>query len=213
MKIPLKIDSPTKLKKIGITFLSLFVLFCLIKLGIFFYFNFIVQYKTDNFKTLVEFKSDNIYGLYGKQVFIHKAFNSYLNEVDDLAKKYGIVLIVNHSYRTPNQTLVSTVVPPAKFSNHCAGLAIDFNIISEGKKYHSYDLKKNKRDKLPQNIQNFLRKIQLHKNLRWGGDFLKEDPVHIDFPINTVSKKKWKMYSDDCFVDYSKKIPKWMFWK
>lgn len=176
-------------------------------------YKYLIQYKTDNFKTLVEFKSSNIKGINGRQVFVHKEFKKYLKELNRYANQYELHMNITHSYRSKKQVLSNTIVRPAKLSNHQAGFAVDFNIVSKGIKYFSNDLKKKNHKKLPLNIQKFIMKLQLHPTLRWGGNFRTEDPVHIDIPLNLKNRRKFRKFSEDCALDYSNKIPKWKFWK
>lgn len=182
---------------------------------IYFYYNyqFWTHYKTDNFESLVEYNGENIKGLRGRQILIHKEFEKYIEQIDRYAIDNNVKLIINQSYRSHKQTLSRTIVEPGKLSNHLAGFAIDFNIKSKGIKYFANDLKKNNLNKLPDNVQDFINDIRKNQDLRWGGDFRKEDPIHIDNPLNLKSKNKWKVYSNDCALDYSNRIPKWKIWK
>ena len=112
---------------------------------LYFYYNyqFWTHFKTDNFEKIIEYKSDNIKGDRGKQILIHKDFEKYIEQIDSYALNNNIELIINHSYRSDEQTLSSAVVTPAELSNHLAGFAVDFNIKCNGIKYHSIDLKSN----------------------------------------------------------------------
>ncbi|MFM7725475.1 MAG: hypothetical protein ACKO7B_02140, partial [Flavobacteriales bacterium] len=65
----------------------------------------------------------------------------------------------------------------------------------------------------PQPIQDFIQAVRGNPDLRWGGDFGKQDPVHIDFPLNVVNKSEWKACARQCASDYSRRIPKWQFWR
>ena len=174
-------------------------------------YRFWTHYKTDNFESLIEYKGKNIKGLRGKQILIHKDFEKDLQKIDDYASKNNINLIVNHSYRPDKYALSGAIVKPVKTSNHHAGFAIDFNIIENGIKYFSNDLKRKNFRKLPSNIQNFINDIRKNRDLRWGGDFRREDPVHIDHPKNIKSKVSWENYSKNCSEDYLKRIPIWKF--
>ena len=149
------------------------------------------HYKTDNFKTLIEYNGVNIKGLRGRQILIHKEFKKYIIKIDSFASKHRIGLIINQGYRYKNQLLRKSIVKPAKLSNHHAGFAIDFNIKCEGRKYFAKDLKRKNLLKLPKNIQGFIYDIRKNKDLRWGGDFKQQDPIHIDIPINIKNRKKW----------------------
>ena len=181
----------------------------------YFYYNyqFWTYFKTDNFETLIEYNGENIKGLRGRQILIHKDFDKFIKQIDKYAIDNNIELIINQSYRYDKQTLSRTIVKPGKLSNHLAGFAIDFNIESNGIKYFALDLERGNLSELPDNIQNFISDIRKNKDLRWGGDFRREDPVHIDSPINLKSKNKWMDFSRDCALDYSNRIPKWEIWK
>lgn len=182
---------------------------------IYFYYNyqFWTHYKTTNFKTLIEYKGKNIKGFRGRQILIHRDFKKYLEQIDRYAVDNNIELIINQSYRSDKQTLSRSIVKPSKLSNHLAGFAIDFNIKSNGKMYFSSDLERKNLSKLPDNVQNFINEIRKNKELRWGGDFQRQDPIHIDCPINLISKNRWVKYSSECALDYANRIPKWKIWK
>ena len=178
---------------------------------LYFYFNyqFWTYVKTDNFNSLVEYNGQNIKGLFGRQILVNKDFKNDLDQIDKYAIFHDIVLIINQSYRSEEETINRKIVRPAKQSNHLAGFAIDFNIESNGVKYYANDLKRNNLKMLPNNIQEFINDIRHTRNLRWGGDFQNEDPIHIDHPINILSRKKWLEYSKSCALDFSNANPAW----
>ena len=176
-------------------------------------FQFWTHLRTNKFETLIEYNADNIKGLRGQQILIHKDFKLYLDRIDKYANSNNVMLIINQSYRPNDLTLSQTIVEPGKLSNHLAGYAIDFNLKYDGKKYFSNDLKRKNLVKLPSDLQNFINAIRLDNQLRWGGDFNTEDPIHIDFPINLKDKKKWIKYNNQCKKDYTNGIPKWKIWR
>lgn len=102
-----------------------------------------------------------------------------MKRVNSHAEDSGIKLSINQSYRPSDIFLKRTVVSPAKRSNHLSGFAIDFNVLLNGKKYFSKDLKRENLKSLPKEIQKFITKIRNDKDLRWGGDFNTQDPVHV----------------------------------
>ena len=112
---------------------------------LYFYFNyqFWTYVKTDNFNSLVEYNGQNIKGLFGRQILVNKDFKNDLDQIDKYAISHDIVLIINQSYRSEEETINRKTVRPAKQSNHLAGFAIDFNIESNGVKYYANDLKRN----------------------------------------------------------------------
>ncbi|KXX66623.1 M15 family metallopeptidase [Flammeovirga sp. SJP92] len=200
--------------KIVLKLLATIVFVLTVSFFYFFYnYQFWTHYKTDNFKVLIEYDGENIRGLRGRQVLIHKDFKKYMMQIDQYANTHNIELIINQSFRSDHQIISRAVVKPGRLSNHLAGFAIDFNIISNGKKYLSNELRQGNLKDLPSDIQNFINDIRKNKSLRWGGDFQKEDPIHIDHPLNFRSKENWNKFSKDCAADYEKRIPKWKIWK
>ena len=73
-------------------------------------------------------------------------------------------------------------MPPAKRSNHLVGHAIDMNIFMGNRNpwFNSKKLKRSNLRNLPLEVRTFIDMIRDDDVLRWGGDFVKEDPVHID---------------------------------
>ena len=74
------------------------------------------------------------------------------------------------------------------------------------------EIKKNNYKSLPSSVRSFLRSIGDDKELRWGGDFYKEDPVHIDVPLNKSNKLKWKTYRQNCAIEFANAMPVWRLW-
>lgn len=178
----------------------------------YFNFQFWTHYKTDNFKTLSEYRGQHIRGLFGRQILVNKAFLPYLSRVELYAKEQDILILVNQGYRYEGHEVGRSIVTPARYSNHLAGFAIDFNIKLQGKKYFAASLKKNNLKNLPVKIRNFIDRIRKDKDLRWGGDFQTSDPIHIDVPINTINKNMWNLHKSMCDQDFEKRTFKWRFW-
>ncbi|HBM17387.1 MAG TPA: hypothetical protein DD381_13755 [Lentisphaeria bacterium] len=146
---------------------------------------------------LVSYKSSNIEGYENKPVIIDSEFLSAMYRIDHYAKINGVKIIVTSSFRTPDQTLEETIVPPSKRSNHLAGHAIDMNVEFNAILYDSKVLKKSNLNRLPPNVRNFINDIRNDKGLRWGGDFSNEDPVHIDDNLNS-NPIAWQERFDAC---------------
>jgi hypothetical protein len=161
----------------------------------------------------MEYESDQIKGNNGKQILINKDFYPHIQKIDAYASQHHVVLLVNQAYRDEKQKVRGAIVQPGTISNHQAGFALDMNIRYQGRTYTSSELKRSKFNKLPVDIQNFLNDIRKDQNLRWGGDFNTQDPVHIDHPINLISINMFKEYKSRCDIDYSARIPKWKFWR
>ena len=154
-------------------------------------------------KGLVVFKSSNIKGYKNKPVIVDSLFVPAMKRINSYAKSNNLTIWVTSSFRKANQKIKGAIVTPAVKSNHLAGHAIDMNIEYKGKWYDSHSMKKNRYSKLPQNIKNFFDDIRKDKELRWGGDFKTQDPVHIDDYLNK-NLSKWQIRFEICQKDYNK---------
>ena len=95
------------------------------------------------------------------------------------------------SLREPGRKVSGAIVKPASRSNHLIGHAIDMNLQSSSGFFNSSKLKKTNFSKLPAEIKKLLNLIRSDELLRWGGDFSKEDPVHIDDKLNHRHRVRW----------------------
>lgn len=173
------------------------------------HYQFWTHVKTSDWSHLTEFKGRKIQGLRGQQILVHQDFVPHMARVDEYAVKNRVRLVVIHSYRYEDQKMHRTVVTPVSRSNHLAGHAIDFNLDYRGKRYFSHNLKRNNLPNLPENIQNFMTDLRSDEALRWGGDFRREDPVHIDLPINLRDKSMWTQTNRECKEEYDNRRLKW----
>ena len=151
-----------------------------------------IFYSPENFISLKWYKTRNIKGYRGKQIFFHKDFLSTMQSIDSLAKNEDIKIVVTQGYRLPGRKLNNTIVKPASKSNHLAGHALDFNIRYKSRTYQSFHLGKSNFEKLPKNIQNFIYGLKCINGIRWGGDFAIEDPIHIDGRLNIITPALWE---------------------
>ena len=96
--------------------------------------------------------------------------------------QYDFKVYITSSYRKDG-FVSGAIVPPAKRSNHLIGHAIDMNLIDRqtGKFCNSVCLGRSNK---PSGVRCFIGKIRSNSSLRWGGDFKKTDPVHIDDGTN-----------------------------
>ncbi|HJO94337.1 MAG TPA: M15 family metallopeptidase [Victivallales bacterium] len=146
---------------------------------------------------LVTYKSLNIKGYKNRPVVIDSLFLPTLKKINTLAKKNKITVVVTSSFRKADQKLTGTVVKPARYSNHLTGHAIDMNIVYKNRWYSSASLKKSNLRNLPYNVQHFINGLRKEPDIRWGGDFNTEDPVHIDDNFNS-NLVKWKVRYSLC---------------
>jgi hypothetical protein len=133
---------------------------------------------------LTNYKASNIVGYKNKPVVVDADFVPTMNLINSYAVKNNVQIYITSSYRNSNNNLKKVVAKPAAMSNHLIGHAIDMNIVYNGKWYDSKLIKKSNLKNLPSNVKNFLNEIRHTSNIRWGGDFKAQDPVHIDDHYN-----------------------------
>jgi len=150
------------------------------------------------------YTSPNIKGYNNELVIVDSLFIPAMNEINYFAEKNNLTLIVTSSFRPADKNISGAIVTPAKYSNHLVGHAIDINIVYKDRWYESSNFKRSNLKKCPKEIQNFFREIRSAKNLRWGGDFYKQDPVHIDDHCNK-NLEAWQKRYDLCQQEYSEK--------
>ncbi|VAW68521.1 hypothetical protein MNBD_GAMMA09-3164 [hydrothermal vent metagenome] len=116
----------------------------------------------------------------GKDVIADTDFIASLNRVNKYAGECNVKVWVTSSIRNINQQLKGAIVRPASRSCHYVGHAIDVNVLYNEVLYNSKKLRKSSFASLPDAIVKFIEFIRADKELRWGGDFNTQDPVHID---------------------------------
>jgi hypothetical protein len=136
---------------------------------------------------LREFSGRNFEG----KVIADLEFHALLQSVDHSAGECGVTVIVTSSFRTKDAAVAGAIVQPAQRSNHLVGHAIDMNLRFNGQRFNSTSLLRQNLKLLPSNVQNFIAQIRAHPILRWGGDFVKADPVHIDDDLSRRNPELW----------------------
>jgi len=129
----------------------------------------------------------------GNELRADADFIPHLDKVNKFAKKCNTKIYITSSTREPGRTVSGSIVPPAARSNHLVGHAIDMNLKSGNGFYNSKKLKKSNFSKLPTEIKIFLELVREDSILRWGGDFSKEDSVHIDDNLNNRNPERWDL--------------------
>lgn len=138
---------------------------------------------------LVEFTGKHFIG---NKVMVDKDFTEALSRIDQYAQSCELNVWVTSSARNLNEQVRGAIVPPASKSCHHIGHAIDMNLQFKEVLYNSKKLKKSNLVNLPEPIGQFIDLIRKDKELRWGGDFGHEDPVHID---DDLYRKQALMYT------------------
>ncbi len=162
--------------------------------------------EKNKYSGLEIYSSPNIKGYKDELVIVDSLFIPAMNEINYFAEKNNLTLIVMSSFRPANKELSGTIVKPAKYSNHLVGHAIDINIMYKDQWYESGNFRRSNLKKCPESIQNFFKEIRSAKNLRWGGDFYQQDPVHIDDHYNK-NIEEWQIRYDLCQQEYTEKWP------
>ena len=116
----------------------------------------------------------------GEKVQVDLDFVPALDRVAAYAAQAELKVWVTSSIRPLNNQVRGAIVPPAARSCHHIGHAIDMNLMHNGTLYNSTKLKRHNLPHLPGAIRQFIDAIRQDDELRWGGDFATEDPVHID---------------------------------
>ena len=116
----------------------------------------------------------------GEGVLAHRDFHGALYRLNDYAGLAQVKVEVTHSFRRRDAWVEGLDIPPSKRSNHLVGHAIDMNLLVDGERLNSVRLNRKHWSELPQAAREWIEMIRLDERLRWGGDFVRPDPVHID---------------------------------
>jgi uncharacterized protein YgiM (DUF1202 family) len=132
----------------------------------------------------------------GAEILADADFFPLLDRLNDLAGACGVEIHVTSSFRDPDRAPSGAIVPPATRSNHFVGHAIDMNVSSPSGFFNSATLKRANLAALPTEVRDFIQKVRDDSDLRWGGDFSPEDPVHIDDGLNRTDPTRWQSKFD-----------------
>jgi hypothetical protein len=127
----------------------------------------------------------------GEPILAHVDFHPALRRLDTYAARVGARIHVTHSFRPPDAVLEGTVAPPARRSNHLVGHAIDMNVVLPGHWLNSKRLRRERLRELPAEARYLIQQIRDDDELRWGGDFVRPDPVHIDDDLSRRDPEQW----------------------
>jgi hypothetical protein len=127
----------------------------------------------------------------GKELRADRDFFPCLDRLNELATDCGVEIFVTSSARDPGRTVAGAIVTPAARSNHLVGHAIDMNLKSASGFFNSKALAPAKLPSQPAEIRAFIEGVRSDPLLRWGGDFSKQDPVHIDDALNRRDPDRW----------------------
>jgi hypothetical protein len=137
-----------------------------------------------------------VIGPYHNVRFVGADFFPLLDRLNDFAGACGVEIHVVSSFREPDRAPSGAIVPPATRSNHFVGHAIDMNVKSPSGFFNSQKLKRADLAALPAEVRGFIQKVRDDPDLRWGGDFNPQDPVHIDDGLNRTHPARWQSKLD-----------------
>ncbi|XP_076811398.1 uncharacterized protein LOC143458016 isoform X1 [Clavelina lepadiformis] len=120
-------------------------------------------------------QTSHIRGYNGQAIRVHPDFVGSMNKIKSAAVWCDVKVWVTHSFRKQGQPLSGAIVIPASRSNHLVGHAIDMNVQSA----HGWCNSKCLQAKSDKGAECFINRI-IADGLRWGGNFNRKDPVHID---------------------------------
>ncbi len=188
-------------------------LFLILTVGYFYFYNqFWTHLDPATFKHLAEYNGSRIRGQSGRQILVHREFYNIVNRLNEYAVKNQVHLIITQSYRPPNKPVRDAIVAPAVKSNHLAGHAVDFNVVFGAHIFESDEMFNDQFQKLPDAVKYFIEDVQADPDIRWGGDFETQDPVHLDDAVNLNDPEKWEQHYFECETDYVNATPKWKSW-
>jgi hypothetical protein len=137
-------------------------------------------------------RSERLYGHQDEPVRAHSDFHRSLRWIEQFAEDCDVHVVVTHSFRRREVDLSDAIVAPAKRSNHLVGHAIDMNLIVNGQWLNSKKLARANHPNLPLQARCFIGMLRDHATLRWGGDFVHQDPVHIDDNLSRRDPRAWE---------------------
>ena len=127
----------------------------------------------------------------GEPVLAHRDFHAALRRLNGYAGESGVGIEILHSFRQRDRWDDGVELPAHKRSNHLVGHAIDMNLIAKGRRLNSRKLLRAGWPDLPDSVKEWIRRVREDETLRWGGDFVRPDPVHIDDDLYRRQPSLW----------------------
>ncbi len=150
--------------------------------------------KIDSVRELKTFLGERIVGDEEQDILVHREFLTYMRKLDRIAEKHDVTLLVLNSYFKPGNYVNDFHVPPARYSNHYAGFAFDADIVYKDERFRFPHLRKSRMRHLPDAVSGFLNEVREDPDIRWGGDFKTEEPVHYDVALSSKDPILWNEY-------------------
>jgi hypothetical protein len=117
------------------------------------------------------------------ELLVNERFVPAFVALDRAASALGVVLHVNQAFRLEGRVVSGAVVMPADNSQHLVGHALDLNIVDRGVVNTSVMFRRGRATGGAIGLVEAARRA----GLRWGGDFVPQDPPHFDLPVPPTS--------------------------
>lgn len=126
----------------------------------------------------------NLNGYY-HDIRVEEGFVSAMDKIIQAARDADVVVHITQAFRIDGVVVQNPVVPPARFSNHLIGHAIDFNLWNSVEGWCDGTCLLNSWQNQGKNNSHasaykFLSDVQYKYQLNYGGDWQTPDAVHID---------------------------------
>lgn len=128
----------------------------------------------------------------GEPIVAHVDFRPALLRLHEFAELADVTIHVLRSYATPGAGSGDSPGPATRCSNHYVGHAIDMELIVAGDRLDARRLRRENFRELPAKARYWLQQIRDDRSLRWGGDFVRPDPAHIDDDLYGRDAEQWR---------------------
>jgi len=129
--------------------------------------------------------------LVGEPVLAHVDFHPALRRLDAYAALAGVELHVTRSWEPLEPVVERAPIPPARRSNHLVGHAIDVAVVVGGRFVEARRLRRHRLAALPAAVRYLIAQVRDDPALRWGGDFVRSAPGHVDDDLYHRDPDRW----------------------
>jgi len=127
----------------------------------------------------------------GEPILAHVDFHAALRRLDEYALRVGVRIHVERSFRRLEEDDAEASGRRPRRSNHSVGHAIDVSLIVAGEHLEGARLGRDRLRELPAAVRYLVQQIRQDVDLRWGGDFVRPEPSHIDDDLYRRAPEQW----------------------
>lgn len=124
----------------------------------------------------------------GEPIVAHVDFRPALLRLHEFAELADVTIHVVRSYEKPGAGPADS---SGRRSNHHVGHAIDVHVLVGDERLDAARLRREHFRELPAKARYWLQQIRDDRELRWGGDFVRPDPVHVDDDLYGRDAEQW----------------------